>query len=403
MMKALLITLIVASVPSAALAQINQDATSCKAEDPDDATVSACTHLIETNELGPDDRAVAYCHRGAAYWRNGDYDKALADESKAIEINPEFADAYMTRGAFFVDTGDYDQAIAETSRAISIDPRNVRAYSNRAFARGRKGDFAGAIADTTKAIEIDPRWIAAYIVRGDNYARKGEHGMAFADFGKVAQIDPKSGEDRRLRGMAFVLKGEDDHAIAEYSHWIEMSPKSAPAYTARGEVYARKNDDDHAIADASKAIEASSKEASLSEIPASDPQELVVLKQQLDGALQEIETQRALNGKAEEAIEQSKIKIRELDATLKATQAELTEAKTAHSNGVDFPKSPTSKANGNGSLDLEDSKLATTDDITSSKTDGDELGAVIQGRVSPCDLRMNLACILCTLYPLYCS
>jgi tetratricopeptide (TPR) repeat protein len=172
MMKALLITLIVASAPCAALAQINLDWTSCKAEDPDDATISACTHLIETNELGPDDRAVAYCHRGAAYWRKGDYDEALADESKAIEINPEFADAYMTRGAFFVDAGNYDQAIVETSRAISIDPRNVRAYSNRAFARGRKGDLAGAIADTTRAIEIDPRWIAAYIVRGDSYAKK---------------------------------------------------------------------------------------------------------------------------------------------------------------------------------------------------------------------------------------
>ena len=164
MMKALLITLIVASAPCAALAQINQDWKSCKAEDPDDATVSACTHLIETNELGPDDRAVAYCHRGAAYWRKGDYDKALADESKAIEINPEFADAYMTRGAFFVDTGDYDQAIAETSRAISIDPRNVRAYSNRAFARGRTVSL-DRYGRTVAVCSIDGVDLAEWLVR----------------------------------------------------------------------------------------------------------------------------------------------------------------------------------------------------------------------------------------------
>jgi tetratricopeptide (TPR) repeat protein len=171
-MRALLITLIVLSARCAAASQIDEDWKACKAEDVDEATVSACTHLIETNELGADDRAAAYCRRGAAYWRNGDYERAFADESKAIEISPNFAEAYVTRGAFFVDTGNYDQAIAETSRAISIDAQNVRAYNNRAFARGRKGDFPGAIADTSRAIEINPRSIAAYIIRADSYAKR---------------------------------------------------------------------------------------------------------------------------------------------------------------------------------------------------------------------------------------
>src|ERR1700757_5223216 len=69
-MRALLITLIVLSARCAAASQIDEDWKACKAEDVDEATVSACTHLIETNELGADDRAGAYCRRGAAYWRN---------------------------------------------------------------------------------------------------------------------------------------------------------------------------------------------------------------------------------------------------------------------------------------------------------------------------------------------
>jgi tetratricopeptide (TPR) repeat protein len=193
MMRALLITLIVVSARCAAATQIDEDWKACKAEDLDEATVSACTHLIETNELGADDRAAAYSRRGAAYWRRGDYERALADESKAIEISPEFADAYMTRGAFFVDTGNYDQAIAETTRAISIDAQNVRAYNNRAFARGRKGDFAGAIADTSRAIEINSRSIAAYIIR----AVSSETRMA-GSFG-TSQSSPVSSRMQRPR------------------------------------------------------------------------------------------------------------------------------------------------------------------------------------------------------------
>jgi len=126
---------------------------------------------------------------------------------------------------------------------------------------------------------------------------------------------------------------------------------------------------------------------------------LVMLKEQLDGALQEVETQRVLNEKAEEAIEQSKIEIRELDASLKAAQAELTKAKTAHANGVDFLKSPVGKASENGSSGLEDSKWAAADIVTSSETGGDEHGAGIQGRVSPCQPRTDVACVLCTLIP----
>src|SRR5207248_2750270 len=98
--------------------------------------------------------------------------------------DPKYTNAYMRRGASYGGKGDIDRAIADASKAIEIDPDNVRAYSNRGLARGRKGDVAGAIADATKAIEINPEFPAGYIVRGENLAFKGDRGIAFADFTK---------------------------------------------------------------------------------------------------------------------------------------------------------------------------------------------------------------------------
>ncbi len=39
-----------------------------------------------------------YYNRGLEYQRKGQYDKAISDYTKAIEINPKYAVAYYNRG-----------------------------------------------------------------------------------------------------------------------------------------------------------------------------------------------------------------------------------------------------------------------------------------------------------------
>jgi len=68
-------------------------------------------------------------------------DKAIADESKAIEIDPKNATAYYNRGVAYDTLGQWDKAIADYSRAIEIDPKYAKAYSNRnnAYRKLRSG------------------------------------------------------------------------------------------------------------------------------------------------------------------------------------------------------------------------------------------------------------------------
>src|SRR5205814_10470211 len=55
-----------------------------------------------------------------------------------------------------------DGAIADSTKAIEIDPRLVGAYITRGLARRKKGDLDGAIADYTKSIAIDPNYADGY-------------------------------------------------------------------------------------------------------------------------------------------------------------------------------------------------------------------------------------------------
>src|SRR2546423_1794714 len=73
---------------------------------------------------------------------------------------------YNNRGDARFAKGDHDGAIADYTKAIEIDPRVAGPYAGRGLARQAKGDLDGAIADYTKAIEIDPHLALAYYYRG---------------------------------------------------------------------------------------------------------------------------------------------------------------------------------------------------------------------------------------------
>ena len=71
--------------------------------------------------LDPND-ARAYSHRGLAYYRKGEYERAIADHSKAIAIDPNDANAYYNRGVAYEQKGDKDQAIADFRKVLEINP-----------------------------------------------------------------------------------------------------------------------------------------------------------------------------------------------------------------------------------------------------------------------------------------
>jgi tetratricopeptide (TPR) repeat protein len=57
--------------------------------------------------------------------------------------------------------GDYDRAIADQTLAIKIDPDYVSAYLRRGWTLIKKDDYAGAEADFAKALALQPDLPAA--------------------------------------------------------------------------------------------------------------------------------------------------------------------------------------------------------------------------------------------------
>ena len=83
-----------------------------------------------------------------------DHKGAIADFTKAIELNPDYAYAYYNRGYVKCNLEDYKGAIADFTKAIELNPDFALAYVNRGISKENLNDLNGACADWRKAASL---------------------------------------------------------------------------------------------------------------------------------------------------------------------------------------------------------------------------------------------------------
>jgi len=101
--------------------------------------------VIPSQAFGEED----WSQQGLSYLKLKQYEEAIDAFSKAI------AEAYNNRGVAWHHKGDYDKAISDYKRALELHPRYAEAYNNRGVAWAYKGEYDKAILDCTEALEIN--------------------------------------------------------------------------------------------------------------------------------------------------------------------------------------------------------------------------------------------------------
>jgi tetratricopeptide (TPR) repeat protein len=134
----------------------------------------------------------AYMARGVIWMQMENYQRAIADATRAIDLNPSNPDnwsPYNMRGMAHLLLKQYEAAAQDWDKARQFNlPReflHVNLYS-RGDALRLAGDLPGAIAECTKSIQLLPT-AEAYDNRGMAYSQKGDKDQALADFTKAAR------------------------------------------------------------------------------------------------------------------------------------------------------------------------------------------------------------------------
>jgi lipoprotein NlpI len=198
---------------------------------------------------------------GDIKYKDRDIPGALADYSKAIEVDSRCAPAYYGRGQIRANKGQFAESEADYTKAVENDPKFAKAWFGRGMLRTYSNNEAGALADFSKAVEADPAYTLAWFNRGLLRLSRKEYDGALADYTKAIDLKPADADGYIGRGNAYASKGDHDKAITDYTKAIDLKPTGSSAYVYKGDSQMKKGDPIGAMLTFSKAIEVNPKDA----------------------------------------------------------------------------------------------------------------------------------------------
>ncbi|MGH6974104.1 MAG: tetratricopeptide repeat protein, partial [Stellaceae bacterium] len=118
----------------------------CKGDNAD-LSIGGCTAIIQSGQETTMNLAIAFYDRGNAYDDKGEYDKAIADYTQALQLDPRHETALVNRGLAYKHKGDYDRAIADFNAALGLKPDDEDAYIDRGLTFEKKNQYDRAEQD----------------------------------------------------------------------------------------------------------------------------------------------------------------------------------------------------------------------------------------------------------------
>jgi len=231
----------------------------------------------------------SYMYRGLSKLYLEDYNGALEDFNKSIELNASNkADSYNNRSEIkSLNLNDKKGALEDLNEAISIDPNEELYYYNRSIlqkgidkvkdldsaikinkenseyyllrciAKTKIEDYNGSINDITKYIELnqitDLTMSEAYSLRAGLRIYLDDIEGSLNDHNLAVESDSENSNAVLERGIINDILNKKDQALLDYNKAIELNKKLAEAYYHRGVLKQFMGIEDEGVMDVIKA------------------------------------------------------------------------------------------------------------------------------------------------------
>jgi tetratricopeptide (TPR) repeat protein len=222
-------------------AGMSQDLASCTAAK-NRAAAAACTRVMDSGRLPRAQMYIGHFNRGTAYRRAGDFDQAVSDFSKVLELKPGFARAYEARGMTEDDRGNRDKALADINEAIKRDDKAWQFLYSRAVVLRADGDADDALRDLDAAGDLDAGAANIPLMRALVLADKGSYAEAREQINRVLSQGRGGASARYARAAVAFEEGRIEAAEEDADRALEFDGDFAAAHMLKGRILEERGD-----------------------------------------------------------------------------------------------------------------------------------------------------------------
>jgi ATP-dependent Clp protease ATP-binding subunit ClpC len=153
--------------------------------------------------------------------------------SRALELDPTYAEAALRLGMIHEDEGRPDDAIAAYERCLEIDPASYQAATNLAETLRKAERYAEAVAAYDRALAVQPEYLYALAGRGESMRMLGQYSECIAWFNRALAQEPR--HIFAIQGKAAALNSSFrfTEALPLWNRALEIDPTSTFALDGR--------------------------------------------------------------------------------------------------------------------------------------------------------------------------
>jgi tetratricopeptide (TPR) repeat protein/predicted aspartyl protease len=236
------------------------------------ATSQASAATSEQADADTPTDADGFRRRGMAYASRREFDRALADLTRACELAPKNADVYYDRGMAYAESGQFKPALQDFSTAIALRPDDIDTRLARVDLLELHPDTdPGAAPEIKPDLDAVARLAApaaeVRLALADRYGWLGDYPAAIDQINLWIDHHASLPSDRVMglnaRCWWLAASNRDLHeAMQDCNHALDLAFDDANVRDSRGLVYLRMGDLNDAIQDYGLALRANPREAS---------------------------------------------------------------------------------------------------------------------------------------------